>query len=186
MTDPRAQTPASTNHQKVDNPGGPRTSLWRWLFPIAGLLSLAWFLARVLPKPSRVTYPCQRVAAPMAGGFVLWIVGAITSAFAYRKARALLEQARLKLALACFAVVVVAGVIAVYYTPDRFAEAANPEPNVPIGEAKGIFPGRVVWVHDPDATDWAGPGYGHWWEPAHTNQAVVDAMMSRAIRSLTG
>ena len=21
-----------------------------------------------------------------------------------------------------------------------------------MGEAKGIFPGRVVWVHDPDAT----------------------------------
>jgi len=37
-----------------------------WLFPIAGLLSLIWFLIRVLPKPSRATYPCQRVAAPLS------------------------------------------------------------------------------------------------------------------------
>ena len=33
-------------------------------------------------------------------------------------------------------------------------EAADPQPvNQPIGEAKGIFPGRVVWAHNPDATN---------------------------------
>lgn len=186
MTDPRAHMPASLNPKKANAPTGPRHFGWQWLFLVAGLLSLIWFLVRVLPKPSRATYPCQRIAAPMAGGFILWIVGVIASAFAYRKARALLGRAQLKLALVCFAAAAVAGVVAVYYTPDRFVEGANPEPNVPIGEARGIFPGRVVWVHDPDATDWAGPGYGHWWEPAHTEQAVVDTMMSRAIRSLTG
>jgi len=55
-----------------------------------------------------------------------------------------------------------------------------------MGEGKGIHPGRVVWVHDPKATDWRGPGDGHWWEPAHTNQKEVDAMVSRAIRELAG
>lgn len=64
--------------------------------------------------------------------------------------------------------------------------AAHPEPLQPIGEAKGIRPGRVVWVHDPEATDWKGPGDGHWWEPAHTCQERVDAMVSNALRSLTG
>jgi hypothetical protein len=33
-------------------------------FLAAGLLALAWFLIRVLPKPSRATYPCQRAAFP--------------------------------------------------------------------------------------------------------------------------
>ena len=28
----------------------------------------------------------------------------------------------------------------------------------PLGVAKGIHPGRVVWVHDPEVTDWKGPG----------------------------
>jgi len=186
MTDPKDHTTASVCPKKANHPAGPKTFRWRWLFPVAGLISLIWFLTRVLPKPSRAAYPCQRVAAPIAGGFVLWIVGVICSAFAYRKARALLGQAQLKLAVICLAAAAVTGAIAIYYTPDRFVEAADPEPNAPIGEARGLHPGRVVWVHDPDATDWVGPGYGHWWEPAHTDQAVVDAMMSRAIRSLAG
>ncbi|MHC4220960.1 MAG: hypothetical protein ACYST9_00950, partial [Planctomycetota bacterium] len=38
----------------------------RWFFPITGLLALIWFLIRVIPKPSRALYPCQRVAAPLA------------------------------------------------------------------------------------------------------------------------
>jgi uncharacterized protein (DUF362 family) len=66
------------------------------------------------------------------------------------------------------------------------SRAAVPEPLKPIGEAKGVHPGRVVWVHDPQATDWKGPGDGHWWEAAHTRQERVSGMMSRALLSLTG
>jgi hypothetical protein len=35
-------------------------------------------------------------------------------------------------------------------------------------------------------TDWKGPGDGHWWEGNRTRQEHVNAMMSRAIRELTG
>jgi len=43
-------------------------------------------------------------------------------------------------------------------------------------------------VHDPNATDWEGPGQadGYWWQSNHTNQDVVDVMMLRAIRALAG
>ena len=58
-------------------------------------------------------------------------------------------------------------------------------PNTPIGVARGIYPGRVVWVCDPAATLWDGRT-GHWWDADATDQARVDAMMSRALRSLTG
>ncbi|MCP4156765.1 MAG: hypothetical protein GY757_54125, partial [bacterium] len=58
-----------------------------WLFPVTGLLALIWFLVRVVPKPSRAAYPCQRVAAPMAGGFLLWLTGAAASVFAFDKVR---------------------------------------------------------------------------------------------------
>ena len=70
----------------------------------------------------------------------------------------------------------------------RAGSGAAPEPDRadPVGEAKGTHPGRVVWVHDPEATDWKGPGDGHWWQPEHTHQDQVDQMMSRAIRELTG
>jgi len=66
------------------------------------------------------------------------------------------------------------------------ARGADLERLAPAGEGKGIHPGRVVWVHDPAATNWQGPSNGHWWEPSHTNQKEVDQMVSRALRGLTG
>ncbi|MFH1923983.1 MAG: hypothetical protein ABIP48_29365, partial [Planctomycetota bacterium] len=71
-------------------------------------------------------------------------------------------------------------------TGKEVALASAPVSNAPIGVAKGLHPGRVVWVHDPDATDWEGPGEGHWWEESHTSQAAVHQMMCRAIRALAG
>jgi hypothetical protein len=64
-----------------------------------------------------------------------------------------------------------------------------PEPNQPIGTAKGIFPGRVVWVWNPDATNEnTNPAsYGHsWFMPENNDQAVIDRMLSDGIKSLTG
>ena len=68
------------------------------------------------------------------------------------------------------------------------AEPAAPEPNrlQPLGEGKGIHPGRVVWVHDAQATDWKGPGNGHWYAAGHTRQDRVDGMMLQALEGLTG
>ena len=80
-------------------------------------------------------------------------------------------------------VAAMAGVIALAALASQVAKAERP---APIGEAKGIHPGRVVWVHDPNATNWKGPGDGHWWEPAHTDQKEVNEMLSRALRGLTG
>ena len=51
-------------------PGGARTGL-KWLCAVTGLAALVWFLLRVIPKPSRAAYPCQRAAAPLASGFNL-------------------------------------------------------------------------------------------------------------------
>ncbi len=28
--------------------------------------------------------------------------------------------------------------------------------NMPLGTARGVHPGRVVWVHDPKAAHWSG------------------------------
>jgi hypothetical protein len=56
-----------------------------------------------------------------------------------------------------------------------------------MGKAKGIHPGRVVWVHDPNATDWAGfSSREHWWQSDHTDLAVVEKMLSQAVRGVAG
>jgi hypothetical protein len=58
-------------------------------------------------------------------------------------------------------------------------------PHGQVGEARGIHPGRVVWVHDPNATDWAGYNSPeHWWQDEHTNRAVVERMVAQAIRGV--
>jgi uncharacterized protein (DUF362 family) len=82
-------------------------------------------------------------------------------------------------------------------TPEAIAQqrgsgmaAADPfkpsdEANSPMGVAKGIYPGRVVWVRDAKATSWDG-ATGHWWDDACTDQKVVHGMTSRLVQDLTG
>ncbi len=157
-----------------------------WLLPITGLLALAWFLIRVVPKPSRAMYPCQRVAMPLASGFVVWLLGIAASVAALRKARSSLQGKRYALALAAVGISIAAIWVTLSITTEK-PLLADPQPaNEPIGVARGIHPGRVVWVHDPDATDWKGPGDGHLWQDEHTNQAAVDKMLSQTLHSLTG
>jgi hypothetical protein len=59
------------------------------------------------------------------------------------------------------------------------------EVNSPMGVAKGIHPGRVVWVQNAKATSWDGTT-GHWWDDANTDQKVVQGMTSRMVQDLTG
>ncbi|MEO5368392.1 MAG: DUF362 domain-containing protein, partial [Magnetococcus sp. WYHC-3] len=71
--------------------------------------------------------------------------------------------------------------------PSAHADVSPLDSSSAIGTGKGIHPGRVVWVHNPQATDnsvYSAPQY--WWQTNHTDGAVVEQMFSQAIRSLTG
>jgi hypothetical protein len=80
---------------------------------------------------------------------------------------------------------------------DQTARAAwNPSegPNKPMGEGKGIHPGRVVWVHNPKVATWDGiternkvvSGTGQWWDDANCNPDVCTEMMSSSVLNLAG
>ncbi len=157
-----------------------------WLFPITSLCAFVWFLIRVIPKPSRAAYPCQRVAFPLASGFLVWIAGLIASNLAYHKAKRLFHQSRYVVGGICVAVAVMAIWWSLSITGNDTAKAAftpiDP-PNSPMGIAKGIHPGRVVWIHDANATSWNG-STGYWWNNNNTDQNTVDLMMSKSIRTL--
>ena len=180
---------------KSGRPLGLRPGSWllRVPLPLVGLAALAWYLVRVLPKPSRAAYPCQRAAVPLALGFLGYLASLTAAGLALRGARRRLWESRYGAAAACASVGVAAAFLslrsastetkagvdrAVAWTP------ADP-PNRPIGVARGIHPGRVAWVRDPSAVLWDG-GTGHWWDDHATDQARVDAMTSRAVRVLTG
>jgi hypothetical protein len=112
---------------------------------------------------------------------MLGIFGSIT---AIRRARIHFARMRYVSAILCAAVSVGLIWAMLSVTQEEVALADTPVSNVPIGVAKGINPGRVVWAHNPEATSWQGPGNGHWWEDVNTNQALVDEMMSKSIQEL--
>ena len=62
------------------------------IIPLIGFFSLIWFLLRVIPKPSRAMYPCQRVAFPIASGFVLWLMGLFSSIVFFKKLKNYLQN----------------------------------------------------------------------------------------------
>ncbi len=155
-----------------------------------GVGSVCWFLARVVPKPSRASYPCQRAAAATAGGFIVWLFGAGGFAALFRKVARPMDRSRWAGACAY------AGIAALGLAWTLLAQPALPAhayttwtptegPNAPMGTARGIHPGRVVWSYDPASTSWDGVN-GHWWDPASADQSRVDAMMSKAVQALTG
>lgn len=172
--------------------------LHKILFPLFGLLALLWFAIRVLPKPSRIAYPCMKVAAPVASGFLIWLAGVFTTGFAIHKARILLQKKRFVVAASMIVLALVGlGIVSLADHQEVKADYTKVEdpfgPNNPIGEAKGIFPGRVVWVHNPDATNenasWRDLSRNNkdvWYYDKNNDQQVIDDMVSKGIQTLTG
>ena len=73
-------------------------------FIIVGLVSLLWFLIRVIPKPSRATYPCMKVAMPLAFSFLTYLSILSATVLFFRKAMAQFRTFRYKYALLLFVI----------------------------------------------------------------------------------
>jgi hypothetical protein len=162
---------------------------------VVGFASTIWFLFRVIPKPSRASYPCMRAAAPLASSFVIYLIGITSFTFLFKKVRQQFYESRYKLAAVMAIAGLVMGAWTVYHT-NASASASDNTPQVPqtgnepVGEGKGIFPGRVVWVHNPAVTDencenLAGSN-DYWYMETNTDQNLVNNMVSSSIQQLTG
>ncbi|NJM16799.1 MAG: hypothetical protein HC896_16785 [Bacteroidales bacterium] len=68
------------------------------IFLAAGIGSTVWFLIRVIPKPSRASYPCVRASAPFMSAFVLYMLSLGTSVFSFRKFKTNMQRSRYGLA----------------------------------------------------------------------------------------
>lgn len=80
-----------------------RTKFYTIGIVITGVLSLIWFLVRVIPKPTRATYPCQRAAFPLASAFVIWLVSLVSSITIFKQARVFFRNAQPQIAKAALA-----------------------------------------------------------------------------------
>jgi len=154
-----------------------------------GILTTIWFLIRVIPKPQRATYPCMKAAAPFMSGFVIYLLTLTGSIAAYRKAGLKFRQAKYIYA-SVFLLIAIAGSITFFVqNPGKILAGNAPawaiKANEPMGTARGINPGRVVWVHDAKVSNWDGTT-GFWWDDKYTSQTEADKMMASTLTALTG
>lgn len=161
------------------------------MFPILGLASLVWFLIRVIPKPIRATYPCMKATAPLASSFVIYLMGIFSSSIFFKKSKKLFLESRYVMFTLTLVAAFTLGMFSLLSDshPVKAVSMAKLEgPNQPMGEAQGIYPGRVVWIHDTDATDEDCPNTRnkYWSSDDYTDQSVVDGMISESIQKLTG
>jgi len=60
-------------------------------------------------------------------------------------------------------------------------------PNQPVGTARGVFPGRVVWVRDAGAACWDGDTQtGGWYEDRFVDAQRAEQVLRETLRLVTG
>ena len=171
-----------------------RKTVAKITFFVLGIGSLLWFLIRVIPKPSRAVYPCMRAAAPIMSGFVIYLLSLSGSVLAFRKATEHFRLLKYKTAI-LFGFVAIAAVLLIFGQNALTVRGASEKadsftdlPNVPMGEAKGIYPGRVSWIMDKGSTNenCTNISGDYWYMDKNTNQIAVNTMLSNGLMNLTG
>ncbi|QQS51930.1 MAG: DUF362 domain-containing protein [Bacteroidota bacterium] len=163
-------------------------------FIALGILSTAWFLFRVIPKPQRASYPCMQAAAPWASAFVVYLLSITGSAFFFKKSFAALQQRKLGWALLFLPAMLSFSLLAIYKNPevvkaaDIIGYSEIVFPASPIGEGKGKNPGRVVWVHNPHATNanMTNVEGDYWYMDKNSNEDTIKKMLDLAVINLLG
>lgn len=166
-----------------------RPAISKIMFIMLGITSTAWFLIRIIPKPQRAAYPCMKAAAPLMSAFVIYLLSFSGSMVAFRKARNHFKKARYLYA-AIFFIFAMLGALMLLTAKTDNAYAGTTDTNSvmsnsPIGVGHGIFPGRVVWVFDPEVAKWDGTDR-YWWDEKSTSQTETDKMFAGMLTSLTG
>lgn len=168
-----------------------RDALQRGFLLAAGLFALVWLLFRVIPKPSRITYPCVRSSAPLAMLFLAWAGGLFPAMLGIGDKEPGKRRKRIIWGISMGAVIALSIVFFGSYIPVPaggvlFSGPATVlEEHGPLGIPRGIHPGRVVWAFDPQATRWDGNSQ-FWWTDEYTDRSVVERMLTQSLYALTG
>jgi len=157
-------------------------------FFIIGIGSTLWFLIRVIPKPSRASYPCMKASAPFMSAFIIYLIGLTSTVYIFKE-----KKGRLFLLKGVLAIVFVVSLFFSFQlsTPGSqvsLVDASYLTANAPIGIAKGIYPGRVVWVMDKDVTNekCTNKAGDYWYLSQNTNQAATEKMLADGIKNISG
>ena len=165
---------------------------------LIGISATIWFLIRVIPKPSRARYPCMQAAAPLMSSFIIYLLAVGASMYSFQKFKqSLLKSKYLIGSLFLFLAILSFAFIFLNDNKTAIADALNPADNTfpvasnsPVGVAKGLFPGRVVWAHDVNATnEYYVPkksSTDFWYTDINVDEEVVKEMLSGALMEYAG
>ena len=167
------------------------------MFIIMGIASTVWFLLRVLPKPSRASYPCVRASAPMMSGFVIYLLSLGGISVALKKSVTSLVKARYIAAGSLFGLALLFSIVSLLndfsFSAAQVAETSkgpSEQPNQPFGKSTGINPGLVVWAWNPDATNENCRNVienADWFiNPVNANQEIIGKMVSKGVMKIAG
>lgn len=156
---------------------------------LTGFVAAVWFLSRVIPRPSRATYPCMQAAAPLMSSFVVYLISLFGSIKLVSCTSGFIKENKYGIRIMAFISLIASGII-IFGT--RFMDNAENMPvkqfmtaNSPVGTAKGIFPGRVVWTHAPGTASW-DESDSFWFLDKFNDQSNCDWLVENSITNLTG
>jgi Domain of unknown function (DUF362) len=168
----------------------------RMLFVIMGIASTIWFLFRVIPKPSRASYPCMRAAAPLMSGFVVYLISLGGISLTLRKVWKNLRSSRYFITFLLLVLMIF--FLTIFLTSDLSSTSAQPGsifgpedgPNKPFGKGIGINAGYVAWAWNPSATNEncknVIENYDLYFNPVNADQKIIGNMFSEAIKKISG
>jgi hypothetical protein len=168
-----------------------KTISFRTTFLFVGIGSTIWFLIRVIPKPSRAAYPCMRASTPIMSSFILYLVGLTTTAFLFKNAKKTFKNSKYVLTGGLILTGLIIGLlVSIQYSEPTYAYAVGTleNPNTPMGEGKGIYPGRVVWEYNPAATNenMKNTAGDYWSDDKNADQTIISKMVSDGLKNMTG
>jgi len=143
-------------------------------------VAVFWFLIRVLPKPSRITYPCQRATLSLLFAKVAIVMSSATSIVT-----GLFKRKGIKIVCFCMLVgTIIAEPVELMYYQTRYSVLGLGNKNLTLANISVGFPvNRVVRVHGGSATNWDF-STGYYWQ--YVDQSVVDQMVEEGVKALTG
>ena len=169
-------------NEKKNNKDNIDGSSWnKWWMPVVGFLALVWFIIRVIPKPSRYRYPCQQAAAPIAMGFLVWLSTTLGLTISIKGVINFVKKSRY---WAAAGIIIITLVGIGFYINLNANTPVTARQKGPLGQGKGINPGRVVWNYNSQATSWDGES-NFWWDDQNTDQKVVKNMWDQSLKRLT-
>ncbi len=111
-------------------------------FFLAGLLSIAWFILRTGTKPSRITYPCQQMAASAGYLWIIAYLGIPIAALVWIRQRATPGRAAVAIAGILFAGII----LSTFYFTGGGAVAGSPAEITGPGEPVSVPVNSDIFV----------------------------------------